>query len=98
MLLAKQGVYVDLLRVRGFPFADEVIDFANDHDYVFVVEQNESGQLRTLLINEGELDPKRLVRVLHYDGTPITASFITATIAEIIAERAAAPVRKQVAS
>ena len=98
VLLAKQGVHVDLLRVRGFPFADEVIDFANDHDYVFVVEQNESGQLRTLLINEGELDPKRLVRVLHYDGTPITASFITATIAEIIAERAAAPVRKQVAS
>ena len=76
-LLAKDGVQVDMMRVRGFPFAAEIEDFVANHDVVYVVEQNESGQLRMLLINECEIDPKRLVRVLHYDGTPITARFIT---------------------
>jgi 2-oxoglutarate ferredoxin oxidoreductase subunit alpha len=44
------------------PFADEVIEFIDDHDEVFVVEQNESGQLRMLLLTEGEIDPKKLIR------------------------------------
>ena len=96
--LEEKGLHIDTMRVRGFPFADEVIDFVNEHDYVFVVEQNESGQLRTMLINEGEIDPKCLVRVLHYDGTPITASFISGKIADVITERNVTPVRKQVAS
>ncbi len=97
-LLATDGVQVDMMRVRGFPFAAEIEDFVANHDVVYVVEQNESGQLRMLLINECEIDPKRLVRVLHYDGTPITARFIAGTIAENIAAREAAPVRQQVAS
>lgn len=97
-LLEAQGVHVDTLRVRGFPFADEVIDFINEHDHVFVVEQNESGQLRMLLINEGEVDPKRLIRVLHYDGTPITARFISGRIAGALSEHKVTPIRKQVAS
>ncbi len=94
--LEAKGVHVNIMRVRAFPFAHEVIEFVNEHDYVFVVEQNESGQLRMLLINEGEIDPKKLVRVLHYDGTPITASFIYDKIIEI-AGRKLAPVSKQVA-
>jgi len=97
-LLEEQGVHVDILRVRGFPFADEVIDFINEHDEVFVVEQNESGQLRMLLINEGEVDPKRLIRVLHYDGTPITARFISGRISETISKQNVTTIRKQVAS
>jgi 2-oxoglutarate ferredoxin oxidoreductase subunit alpha len=97
-LLEAQGVHVDTLRVRGFPFADEVIDFIDDHDFVFVVEQNESGQLRMLLMNEGEVDPKRLIRVLHYDGTPITARFISGRIADALSEHKVTPLRKQVAS
>ena len=97
-LLEAQGVHVDLMRVRGFPFADEVMEFIADHDHVFVVEQNESAQLRTLLINEGDIDPKRLIRVLHYDGTPITARFIAGRIADVIKENNVTPLRKQVAS
>ncbi len=96
--LAAQGIHVNSLRVRGFPFADEVVDFINEHDAVFVVEQNESGQLRMLLINEAEIDPKRLIRVLHYDGTPITARFISGMIADALSARQVTPVRKQVAS
>ncbi len=83
-LLAAQGVALDLLRVRAFPFHDDVLDFVADHDRVFVVEQNRDAQLRTLLVNEGEIDPARLVRVLHYDGTPITARFIAAAITEAV--------------
>ena len=101
-LLERQGIHVNTLRVRAFPFADAVIEFINEHDCVFVVEQNESGQLRMLLINEGEIDPKRLVRVLHYDGTPITAGFISGSIAEALSKHdralAFASTRKQVAS
>ncbi len=52
------------------------------HDSVFVVEQNRDGQLRTLLVNEFGIDPARLIPVLHYDGTPITARFIVSRIAE----------------
>ena len=97
-LLEARGIHVDIMRVRGFPFADEVIEFINEHDHVFVVEQNESGQLRMLLMNEGEIDPKRLIRVLHYDGTPITARFISGKIADALDERKVTPIRKQVAS
>jgi 2-oxoglutarate ferredoxin oxidoreductase subunit alpha len=97
-LLEAQGVHVDIMRVRGFPFADEVIDFINERDCVFVVEQNESGQLRMLLVNEGEIDPKRLIRVLHYDGTPITARFISGRIADTLSKNKVTPIRKQVAS
>jgi len=49
---------------------------------VYVVEQNRDAQMRTLLINELEIDPRRLIKVLHYDGTPITARFITRAIAD----------------
>jgi 2-oxoglutarate ferredoxin oxidoreductase subunit alpha len=97
-VLEEQGIHVDTMRVRGFPFADEVIEFINEHDAVFVVEQNESGQLRMLLINEGEIDPKRLIRVLHYDGTPITARFISSKISETISKQNVTTIRKQVAS
>ena len=80
--LASRGIHVDKLRVRAFPFADPVVDFALQHDQVFVVEQNRDAQLRTLLMNEGALDPARLIPVLHYDGTPITARFIIDAITQ----------------
>ncbi len=81
-LLAKQDVHLDLLRIRGFPFGHEVEAFAEAHDAVFVVEQNRDGQLRSLLINELEIDPRKLRKVVHYDGTPISAGFIVTAIAE----------------
>ncbi|HEY6869536.1 MAG TPA: 2-oxoacid:acceptor oxidoreductase subunit alpha [Novosphingobium sp.] len=91
-LMAADGLHLDALRVRAFPFNAEVEAFVDAHDLVFVVEQNESAQLRTLLVNECEFDPKKLVKVLHYDGSPITARFITGAIAEAMnAPRRAAP-------
>jgi 2-oxoglutarate ferredoxin oxidoreductase subunit alpha len=76
------NVHLDLLRVRAFPFSDDLVNFALEHDHAFVVEQNRDAQLRTLIINECGLDPARLIPVLHYDGTPITARFITCAISE----------------
>ena len=81
---AEQGIHLDLLRVRGFPFGDEVAAFIDAHDHVFVVEQNRDGQLRSLLVNELEIDPRKLGKVVHYDGTPISARFIAGAIAERI--------------
>ncbi len=75
--LSELGVHLDALRLRGFPFGEAVAEFIAGHETVFVVEQNRDGQLRTLLINELGVDPAKLAAVLSYDGSPITARFIT---------------------
>lgn len=82
--LEAQGMHVDAMRLRAFPFSDAVADFIAHHEQVFVVEQNRDGQLRTLLVNELNIDPARVMPVLHFDGTPITARFITREIGERI--------------
>jgi 2-oxoglutarate ferredoxin oxidoreductase subunit alpha len=80
--LADDGIHLNTLRIRAFPFSDEIVDFVLANDQVFVVEQNRDAQLRTLLVNECALDPARLIPILHYDGTPITARFIIGAIGE----------------
>ena len=80
--LELDGIHLDQLRLRAFPFHDSVADFIAAHDRVFVVEQNRDAQMKSLLVNECGIDPSRLISVLHYDGTPITARFITREIAE----------------
>ncbi len=80
--LQGQGIHLNAMRVRGFPFSDDVFEFIRDHEQVFVVEQNRDAQLKSLLVNEGGVHPARLVSVLHYDGTPITARFIIKDITE----------------
>jgi 2-oxoglutarate/2-oxoacid ferredoxin oxidoreductase subunit alpha len=80
--LEKLGLHLDTLRIRAFPFTEEVVDFINAHDQVFLVEQNRDAQMRMLLVNECAIDPARFISILHYDGTPITARFITRAIAE----------------
>jgi 2-oxoglutarate ferredoxin oxidoreductase subunit alpha len=92
--LEDRGVHLDVMRVRGFPFHDDVLDFITDHERVFVIEQNRDAQLRTLLTTEGEIDPARLVPILHYDGTPITARFITKAISDMVSVVTLAPLRK----
>ena len=84
--LEKRGLHVDSMRLRAFPFHDEAIEFINAHEQVFIVEQNRDGQMRTLLINEGAVDPARIVSIPHYDGAPITARFIIAEIAARLAQ------------
>jgi 2-oxoglutarate ferredoxin oxidoreductase subunit alpha len=93
--LQAQGVHVDLLRVRAFPFSAAVDQFIASHDTVFIVEQNRDAQLRTLIVTEQEVNPAKLEPILHYDGTPITARFITEAIAGHIRAHNVEPIKKK---
>ena len=80
--LAADGIHLDTMRLRAFPFSEAVTDFINAYDQVFLVEQNRDAQMRSLLVNECGIDPARFISILHYDGQVITARFIIAAIAE----------------
>jgi len=92
------GCPIDTLRIRAFPFGDEVARFIEAHDTLFVVEQNRDAQMHTMLVNELGIDPARLRPVLHYDGTPITARFIAGAIAEQLAAGNVLPLERPAAS
>ena len=77
-----------------FPFHSSVTSFIGEHDFMFVVEQNRDAQLRSLVVNECNIDPVRLVPILHYDGTPITARFIARAIADHLDALKVTPLRK----
>jgi 2-oxoglutarate ferredoxin oxidoreductase subunit alpha len=96
--LAKNNIFINALRIRAFPFQDEINDFVRSHSKVFVVEQNRDAQLRTLLVNDAGIDPASLISVLHYDGTPITARFITKEISEIVSALNVRPIKKDKAA
>src|SRR6266550_1373344 len=94
--LVRQGIHLDQMRLRGFPFHDDVADVIAEHDHVFVVEQNRDAQLKMLLVNECGIAPDKLISVLHYDGTPITERFITREIAEKARVFNVTPLRKEI--
>jgi len=74
--LADDGAHLDAMRIRGFPFAASVADFIENHEFVFVVEQNRDAQMKTLLVNELDIDPAKIVPVLYYGGLAISADAI----------------------
>ena len=75
--LSKEGLILDAMRLRAFPFNLEVWEFIEEHDLLFVVEQNRDGQMRTLIMAEGGIVPEKLVSILCFDGQPITADYIS---------------------
>ncbi len=81
--LAQKNIWVDTLRVRAFPFNEDVQRFLDNHQYIFVVEQNRDAQMRQLLINECDVNPDKLIAILNYDGMPITAHFIQLEILKL---------------
>lgn len=76
----ERGIRLNSMRIRAFPFQEEVIEFINAHEKIFVIEQNRDGQLRTMLMNENAISPRKLQSILNFDGLPITADFITEKI------------------
>jgi 2-oxoglutarate ferredoxin oxidoreductase subunit alpha len=78
--LAGDGVALDYLRVRGFPFGHEVSQFLEAHEINFVVEQNRDGQLRSLLILETGVAGERLASVRYYGGFPMSAHHVIAGV------------------
>jgi 2-oxoglutarate ferredoxin oxidoreductase subunit alpha len=89
-LLAEQGVNLNYLRVKGFPFGKEVQDYLDSHDRIYVVEQNRDAQLRSLLMLETRVDPNKLQPVLHYDGLPILAKTVVDGVNQDLARGKAA--------
>ncbi len=83
-LLKAEGVQLDAIRIKSFPFNQTVEDFIHSHDKVFVVEQNRDAQMRSLLMIELGINPEKLIPVLNYDGLPITADQIVNSIKSAI--------------
>ena len=88
--LEQQNIKLNYCRVKSFPFTDDVRDFIDRHEVVYVVEQNRDGQLRTLLIEDIDADQRKLVSVLHYDGVPMNAGFVVKGVLEEIKKGRAA--------
>ncbi len=95
--LADEGVHIDAIRVRAFPFNDEVEDFIDNHERTFVIEQNRDAQLRTLLMAEFEFGPDKLKSVLCFDGTPISARNIRKQILQQIPGTNVTPLHRETA-
>jgi 2-oxoglutarate/2-oxoacid ferredoxin oxidoreductase subunit alpha len=83
-ILADHGVKTNYMRVRSFPFGDEVEKFLEQQKLVFVVEQNRDAQMRSLLTLETRVPKEKLRSLLHYSGLPISSEFIVkGVLAEI---------------
>jgi len=85
--LQARGVAVDTMRLRAFPFRQEEFDFIHNHALVFVIEQNRDGQMRTLLINEGQLEPWQLISITSFDGLPVASRFLIQALENALTAR-----------
>ncbi len=79
--LKAQGMAADYMRIRGFPFDTPVADFLNEHDLVFVVEQNRDAQLRSMLAIETGVPRDHMIPILDYGGLPLTAQRVVTAVA-----------------
>ena len=78
----ESGLATDYLRIRAFPFTQEVADFVASHERIYVVEQNRDAQMLSLLkIDLDPADAVKLHSVLHFNGLPIDAHSVTNAIA-----------------
>lgn len=75
-VLKENGKPMDAMRLKSFPFNETVENFINNHEKIYVVEQNRDAQMKSLLTIELGTNPSKLISVLNYDGTPITADMI----------------------
>ncbi len=80
--LEAEGLHLDYMRIRGFPFSDEVEQFVADHDEIFVVEQNRDAQLMGLLLLETDVPREKLIPILHYSGEPLDYQFVYSALQE----------------
>jgi len=83
-ILSSHGLTANYMRLRSFPFGDEVEKFLEAHKLIFVIEQNRDGQMRSLLTLETRVEKYKLRSLLHYSGLPISSEFIvTGVLAEV---------------
>lgn len=79
--LRAQGITVDYMRIRGFPFVEGVRRFLEGHERVYVVEQNRDAQLRSLLALETGVARDAMTAVLDWGGMPLTAGVVQRAVA-----------------
>jgi 2-oxoglutarate ferredoxin oxidoreductase subunit alpha len=79
-LIERDGIQVNAMRIKAFPFTREVASFCAMHDRVFVVEQNRDAQMRSLLMTEANVPGTKLIPALNYDGMPMTAAFVRGAV------------------
>ena len=90
-LLERDGIKINALRIKAFPFSPEIAAFCESHDTLFVVEQNRDAQMRSLLMTEIDVPGGKLIRTLNYEGMPMTAAFVRrAVLKELRPAKAAA--------
>lgn len=95
-ILSADGIHLDGMRLRSFPFSNSVTEFIEKYDRVFVMEQNRDGQMRKLLIIECDINPKKMLSYTHYDGLPMTARGAASHIASILGSSSnVTPLRKK---
>ena len=75
--LAENGLTLNSMRIRSFPFQKEVFEYIDQHEIVFAIEQNRDSQMKILLAGECDVSPGKLVPVINFNGLPITARMIT---------------------
>lgn len=82
--LKEQGLSVDSLRIKAFPFHHNIQQFIEAYSVknkqAFVIEQNRDAQMKSLLVNELQIDPNKLASILQFDGLPITSDFIVEAV------------------
>jgi 2-oxoglutarate ferredoxin oxidoreductase subunit alpha len=93
-ILKRRGIHCDYMRIKAFPFGEEVEQFLATHSKIFVVEQNRDAQLRSLLTLETAVEKSKLRSILYYAGLPMAANVIVEGIAAELG--AAVPVRSVV--
>ncbi len=79
-LLTDDGIHLDTLRIRAIPFGTEVDRFIDEHELLFIVEQNRDAQMKSILVNELEIHPAKLVPVRYFGGLSISADYIVQEI------------------
>src|SRR6266849_6399995 len=77
----EHGIKTDYLRLRAYPFNQDLHDFIERHERIYVVEQNRDGQMYQLIRLDIAADQiTKLRKVLHYNGLPIDARSVTEDI------------------
>jgi 2-oxoglutarate ferredoxin oxidoreductase subunit alpha len=88
--LSENGIGVNYMRVKAFPFTDRVQEFLDQHERIYVVEQNRDAQLKGLLLLETRVEQSKLSSLLFYDGLPICAGGIVEALNADMAKGVAA--------
>jgi len=90
-LLEKEGLFFNTINIKAFPFDAQLEKAIKESDTVIVIDQNRDGQMRSLLINELDVSPAKLLSVLNYDGMPLTADYIFTKVKKILESKTVTP-------